>query len=531
MKYKHKRTWIKICIATGLLIVIIVVANIILKSVVEKKLRTSLQQFQPYIQANFSKAHINLFAASVQLDSLNILYNPELKKEHAHSINFSVAEISGIHFFKLITAKEFLAGSLQLKNANIKLDYYLLDKHDTLPADIFKKINAPFKNIFFNSVELKDMKIFEQNYKRIDAICSGNFLLSDVRIPNINSTFSKDSIHFSNVNCELNEIHYKLSDYYSVSVKKILLNSKDSLLQLDSLKLIPLLNKFEMGEKLKRQADHVNAIIRQIKITGLYAADLLHQKFIADKINIEKPMAYIFRDRRLPRSKEKQPTPLDYLKQIPFNVSVQHFNLNDAEITSEEFPKEGEHSGYIKLQHLYVTMKPFINHTNKLSSSVISNVKTSIMGAGNIHATIKLSLVNGNSDIKGAIEELNLTAMNPSAENLGKFHIESGVLNRLDFQFTATDVKATGKIVGVYHDLVVDRLKETKHGLKKASIASFLLHKIIIPKNKDASLDIKKRTGKIDYNRDPTRFITFYYLKALLDGIRDSFTLGFVLPE
>jgi len=153
------------------------------------------------------------------------------------------------------------------------------------------------------------------------------------------------------------------------------------------------------------------------------------------------------------------------------------------------------------------------------------------MGAGNIEANINLSMTNGNSYIKGAIDELHLPAMNPSAENLGKFHIESGVLNRLDFEFTATNTKASGQIVGVYHDLVIDRLKLTKHGLKNASIPSFLLRKVIIPKNKDVSLNVKHRTGKIDFERDPTRIVTFYYLKALLDGIRDSFTLGFVLPS
>ena len=176
-------------------------------------------------------------------------------------------------------------------------------------------------------------------------------------------------------------------------------------------------------------------------------------------------------------------------------------------------------------------MKPFKNHADKSSSSLASNVKASIMGAGNIHATITLSLINGNSHIKGAINELHLPAMNPSAENLGQFHVESGVLNRLDFEFTATNEKATGKIVGVYHDLVVDKLKLTGDGLKKAKLPSFLLHHLIVPKNKDASLDVKKRTGKIDYDRDPARLVTFYYLKALLDGIRDSFALGFVLPK
>lgn len=67
--------------------------------------------------------------------------------------------------------------------------------------------------------------------------------------------------------------------------------------------------------------------------------------------------------------------------------------------------------------------------------------------------------------------------------------------------------------------------------MKTAKLPSFFLHHLIIRKNKDKSLNVKKRTGKIDYARDPTRLVTFYFLKSLLDGIRSSFTLGFLLPK
>ena len=59
--------------------------------------------------------------------------------------------------------------------------------------------------------------------------------------------------------------------------------------------------------------------------------------------------------------------------------------------------------------------------------------------------------------------------------------------------------------------------------LKVAEVPTFLLKHLIIPKNKDKSLNIEKRTGKIDYKRDPTRAYPFYFLKALLSGIRASF--------
>ena len=529
---RRRKTLIKILLWTiGILAIFIVAGNIILKSVVEKKIRISLQQFQPYVQAGFSKAHVNLFAGAVQLDSLYVMYDPELRQQHVHTLNFSLASISGIHFFKLVTSKDFAAGALQLKNANITIDRYLLNKKDSLPTDMLKHIDIPFHKIFLSSIELNDVTVFQKHNNKTTKICDGDISLKDVQLPRIDTSFSKDSIHFKNLNCDLNKVHYQYAKYYAVQFRKFHISSSDSIVQIDSLKIVPLVNKYELGEKLGVQADHINASVNTIKVSGLDLHQFMQKKFIAQQITITKPVVYIFRDRRLARSKKNQPMPLEYLKQVPFDLNVQQFNLNDATVTSEEMPKDGNKTGYIKLEHVYIAMKPLLNHAGKTISSITSNVKASIMNAGTIHATINLSLLNGNSYIKGAIDELHLPAMNPSAENLGKFHIESGVLNKLNFEFTATDKKATGQIVGVYHDLVIDRLKLTKGELKKAKLPSFFLHKIIIPKNKDASLDVKHRTGKIDYDRDPTRFVTFYYLKALLDGIRDSFALGFVLPK
>jgi len=83
--------------------------------------------------------------------------------------------------------------------------------------------------------------------------------------------------------------------------------------------------------------------------------------------------------------------------------------------------------------------------------------------------------------------------------------------------------------VGEYHDLVVDKLRG-KDKKKVDKVKSFFLKKLIIPKNKDKSLSVSKRTGKVDYKRDPQRYFSYYMLHALLVGVKSSFTLGRFLP-
>ncbi|HYJ62610.1 MAG TPA: hypothetical protein VEV62_02620 [Parafilimonas sp.] len=531
-KANKRNKWTKVLIFIAVFIAIVLIANILVKFFIEKKIRSSFNQFAPYIKTDFTSIHIHLLAASISIDSVAISYQPNLKKQNKHEIYFNSASLSGINFFKLVGSKSFYASAFKINNGRINLSKYLLNSKDSLPASLFPSAHIPFKKISFGLIEIKNVDVFDSDSKTQKSLLNGNISLNDVTLNKIDSSFSKSNIHFSNATTELNNIKYDLPGYHLLSVKKALLNSKDSSLKIDSLKIIPQLGKIEIGKKIGHQVDRIDAKIENIKVVGLDVKQLMNKKFFAQQLDINNTKVYAFRDRRLPREMKHQPTPLDYLKNIPAEVRIKNLNLNNASATSEEFPKEGSQTGYIKIEHIYIHLSPVLNQPkNSDQKFITANVNGSIMNAGIIKATINLSLITGVQNIKGYIENLNLPAMNPSAENLGKFKVESGVLNRLDFDFIATNEKATGKIIGVYHDLVVDKLKLKDGKLKEAKLPSFALHHIIIPKNKDASLDVKHRTGKIDYDRDPTRLVTFYLLKSLLDGIRDSFSLGFVLPK
>jgi hypothetical protein len=180
-----------------------------------------------------------------------------------------------------------------------------------------------------------------------------------------------------------------------------------------------------------------------------------------------------------------------------------------------------------------VGISPFINHPVSSDPPYTTMiVKGSIMGSGTSRAIIRMpSQKNRPYQIRGVIERLDLTKLNSSSENLGKIRIKSGFLDFLFFDFTMTTQRSTGKIIGAYHHLIIQQLK--KHIKKKnvADVASFGLRHVIIPFNKDRSLPERKRTGIVNYQRDPTRMVSYYFLQSLLMGVKKSFTLGFLLPK
>lgn len=338
-------------------------------------------------------------------------------------------------------------------------------------------------------------------------------------------------IRFKTLTCALTDIHASIpGSRQNLQIKQLDVD-REGTLQATSLKITPQYDKMEMGRKAGHQVDVVNATISGVTISKLDVSQCLQQKLVAEQIWIRESNFYIFRDRRLPRLSRYKPLPVAFLKSLPGHIRVQHFKVSPSTLLYEEFPKDKLQTGLLRFEKMQLSLSPLINHPGPSDPDHMNlNMEGAIMGSGTIKTAISLPFTPGKDYyVSGAIDSLDVTTLNPSAENLGNFHVESGLLNHLAFQFSFNDEKASGKVVGEYHNLVLDKLKGQQK--KIAKFPSFMLKHVIIPKNKDKSLPVDRRTGTIDYKFDHTRALSFYLLKSLLSGIEASFTFGFLLPK
>ena len=466
--------------------------------------------------------------SDVQVD---LLQNYKGHLSH-HSFYCKRFTSEGIDFAKAILQDSLLVNKINLEGCDIKLDPSLPDKIRTSKEKMLPQFDIPFKNLSVNMFRISEANIWLHSAQEERLLLKGNLTLHKATLNQTGSHGNKE-FHFAAIACNLSDIQYPLpGGSYIMHINKLMADSKAGTLRINSLKIVPRYNKYEFGKRLGHQRDWINNNIGDIEISKLNYTAMLAKKLQAEKIVFNNCKIYVFRDRRLPRTLRQQPMPNDYLKRIPFETRVNHLEVNNASVNYEEFPKDGTQSGTLQFEIMNISMSPVLNHPHKTDPAYVDTyIRGTIMNSGSIKAIIHAPIEKNIYYIKGAIENLDLSRLNSSAENLGKFHIQSGILNSLDFHFTATDKKSSGAIVGEYHNLIIERLK-IRHGVMKvAKVPTFFLKHIIIPKNKDKSINVARRTGKIDYNRDPTRMVTFYLLKSLLSGIRASFDLGFLLPE
>lgn len=469
-------------------------------------------------EIRFSNLSINTKREKLELDSLHVTSLANNQNE----ISISSLQLGGFDVMRLLNEKIMNAKRLKIEKAKVILFNNEKSKDPVMPI--------PLKKIDIDKLQLKDLSISYRDKMhecRFDVDSWSNGLQVD-------SSHDIEHVKFGSIDGIITNLVYSEDNYHNVEIKKIRVNSSKELVQVNDIDIAPRIGKYEFGEKLGRQADWIRAHISQADIVRPDFDKLFRQKLFADKIRIGESNAYIFRDRRLPRPQENIPLPVDIIKTLPVDIRVKSCELATSDVVYEEYPKSGYgKTGILRIEKINLRCSPLINHPMPSDPAYMTmNIEGSIMGSGATHGVVMMPLQkNKPYYVKGAIERLELTKLNSSSENLGKIRIKSGFLDFLSFDFTMGEQRSTGKIVGAYHHLVIQQLK--KHTSKKnvADFASFALRHAIIPLNKDASLSERKRTGKVDYQRDPTRMVSYYFLQSLLMGVKKSFTLGFLLPK
>jgi hypothetical protein len=504
-----------VSVTAGILVIFSIAGYFVAGALIRKKVDAALRALPPSMQITYASLHSNVFTGYLVLDGLHIRVS---QGAHAHEIDIGRVSLRGIRWWSLLKSHRLLMRNLRMEGCTVSLDDYLLKKDIS-----FAWPEPPFSDALIERVECADLTATTRGK---DLRMAGSFELDSV-------SGSIGNFRIGGVRFLIGHARYAVPGTdETVFLTNMDLDSKKRLFQLDTLRVVPSIDKIAIGRSKGHQVDVVEATSEGITAEGLDVIGLQEHRLTADKIAIRRNHIYVFRDRRLPLEPGEKALPMESLKAMSVRLRVKKVAFGPTTFSYEEFPKKGDKTGTLKIFRLTGTLEPLINKPEAGDPAYITlSTEGSLMNSGSVTATTRMPLHKGDAyEVEGAFHELDVTKLNDPAENLGGLHLESGLLNSLTFRFDMNEEKATGKIVGEYHGLVVDKLKGSSDDKKVDKLKSFALKKFIIPRDKDNSLPEKKRTGTVDYKRDPQRYFSYYLLHSLLVGVKSSFSLGFLLP-
>jgi hypothetical protein len=143
-------------------------------------------------------------------------------------------------------------------------------------------------------------------------------------------------------------------------------------------------------------------------------------------------------------------------------------------------------------------------------------------GKLNVLFTFNLTADNVPFSYKGNVGPMDLSAINPAIMPLGLIKINSGQLDRFEFDINADNEVAKGRVSVLYNDLKVTVLKAdtTNDKLRHMTIASLFANVLVLKHdNPDAPGEIPRASDFTYYRpKDFTFFKTIW--RTLLTGIK-----------
>jgi hypothetical protein len=500
------------------LISVLVVAVLLLTSVkffsiyAEKKITEKLDA----ARCTFKTLDLDLLSRSVHVTELNWKYESDSAQQAPHQIHFAQFSAKGIGVLRYLWSGELRISKITADDGDILYNRAL--KIPPSNENASRKIQVDQIDLSRSRIQLTSDTVAEYSAAlsctlkniRIDEDAKFNFEILSVKV-------LADHL-----------VLQRSGSLYNTTISRLYLNSEEEKIEVDSLIMNPLKEKYEFANSLGKQKTRIVLQLPSIRMEGFALEKLQDSIFSVSIITIEKADLSVFRDKRLPFKNPLIPLPMQMLKEeIPFGLKLDTIRILHSKIVHEEIAEAGSEIGKINFSELNATLSNFNNrrYDDRPAFATVT-ASSKFMSTGFIDASFFMPVEKGsNYEARGKILHLNLQEINTITEAVGFLRIESGFMNRLNFKFYYNEKKSHGALDINYENLKMVSLNKKE---KKNEINQFktILINLLVRKDKNKDTPKGERTGVIDVERDPRRFVVNLWVISLFDGLKAA-----VLPD
>tara|TARA_R100001143_G_C3360981_1_gene135633 strand:- start:16477 stop:18096 length:1620 start_codon:yes stop_codon:yes gene_type:complete len=432
------------------------------------------------------------------------------------SLSIEEVSVSGINILSLLRREH-----IKLKRFNL----HGVHLEAFQPDSIFISDSAMMRDPL--PITISDIQFSELNLKLFESPLSDS---TTTEVQNLNGTIMSlnlsDITKFNDSTFEVIDIsadhfnHFTENGYYEASLDSFRLNTITDQVSFSQFHLRPLLNAYEMALDLGYPIDNYDFKIPTFKIDQMDLNSWIEDgELTAGKITLSEPDILISRDKSLPR-REREDRDLPHLlfKNLPYSVNIDTILTENGILRyQEEFAVENR-AGGITFTEIDISLYSL---ENRSSEPIYGEATALFMNQSDFDLNVMFSLDdNGSHTVSGNLYQLDLTTMNTTFENLVLIHLDSGVIQQLNFRFDANDDRAFGELLFIYSDLnlrFIDAEQKTERGWNR--VRSFIANTFVI--RSDNSAD-DPRSGEIEFDRDKERSIFNFWVSSLSTGLVDT---------
>lgn len=475
---------------------------------------------------------MSILQQSVVFKGVAIQPNKYNSDDLSYDVSFSDIKFSGLKVLRYIISRKSEVEAINLTNPSLTIYRGSGEKvidEDTTAFSLYEVIKPFSRSLKISKIEVEnfDLKLFKSvsdstpllysndNYYRII-----NFSVdkSSERIPGL---FKADSIMLL-----LNNFKYTTNDsLYTFDIKHMKVLYSDSLLLLDSVRVIPNYSKKKFATIAGKQTDRFDIFAKELKFNRIDLRLFFeYYGFKSKSLDITDFSMTAYRDKNDKREFARPESLQSLILNSPAQIQIDTINVINSVIAYEEVAEGKTKPGRITFNKINGHLTGLTN--DSLLISIGRNMQFDatclLMNKQKLNASYTFPLNTSKMvfTCKAYLTDFPMIELNKMIEPITGIKITDGTIDTLSFSFDANDYESNGKIKFVYHNLKINKESDNK-GIKKLidKVTVFVVNNLVIP---SGNLDNKRPTsGNMHYVRNKERFMFHYTWHTIFEGIKN----------
>lgn len=501
-------------------IVIVVAILVFVEPWVEKKIESTFNENDKGYLIKAEVVDFSIIKSRLDLKNITISKQPEPGIGTYLDGKISSIRINGIGLMRIVFKNGIYLREVVISNGSI-------DGRIPFP----KKTAAPLisdQNIRIGSIRFDtlDLSLSYDSTARTFSLKKGIFRLDDLRIQK-QDTLSPSMVNELDITGVDDFSMVSADSMYSFKVSGVRYTADLKTLAVDSLIIHPNYPDYEFASRHEFQTDRIDAVISDISIKSFSPAAYLQSgDLLIGSIEIGDAELVVFRDKRKKFNHTLKPVFQEMMYKYPGKLHIDSIGISGGNITYSEHSPGAGAKGMITFNELNAKLFQITNDTlyKKQKGYFQLYAQALLMAKSKLSVVLKARLFDRHDQftLKGSLSELEAEALNPMLEHTAFIYATSGKIDALDFNITADNNRATGNMTLLYHglDIAVKNKQTNDTTALKERIVSIIANTMLYNSNPLPGREVRK--GKIDFERDPERFLFGYAFKSILSGMKST---------
>lgn len=498
-------------------IAMVVIAPIIVNPFLKKKILSTLNQKYPDYEINIDKVRWWLVPSKLTIKEISVRYKALPDNRRYLKGEISAVQFKGIKNIKALFRREYEIRDIVIDSCNIQ-GTVPFHKKEKLP--VTSTLNIKIDQIAFEHINLS---LKDSSTAQSLIIEEGMLRLTDLEIK------KKDTLGiFHHFDLKAKTIASNAPDsLYTYHADGVVYSDSLKLLAIDSMSMDPNYKRYDFTSRFPYETDRFVVNLSDLKLYHFKGDDFYNSGHLKSScLSIGRMDLEAFRDKREKDSDENKAAFQKYLYDYPGLLKIDSLLFNDGTITYIEHADHASEPGRVHLSAFKAKAYNITNDTlyKTKDSSLTIIAEALLMGKSkmNVHLKARLFDPANTFSMNGSLAEMEVKELNPILEKNAFLYANTAKINKLKFNFTANDTKASGELILLYEGLdlsIKNKRTEDTTGIKEQFI-SLIANKTTWDSNPLPKEEA--RVGIIDYERDPTKFIINYCLKSIVSGVKST---------